>query len=132
VGSGLTKADRAKLTSVFAWAQKRCGTAFHLTFEPFAATGEAAHTIFTCRRHDARQQEDALHFIVGVNRPALRNMSSQKLRRMAVHEIVHAILWPLTDFADQAAGDDGELLERIGAANETATYVLQRALVGDV
>jgi hypothetical protein len=141
MASSLSKADRAKLASVFAWAQARCGTRYHLTFETLPSVGEDKDTVFSCRRHDRRKTADATHFVIAVNRPNLRSLSSPKLRRMAVHEIVHAILWPISDCVEEFAalagvvtGSDGtkHLVERLVEAEETAVYVLQRAIAGEM
>jgi len=135
MASSLTKADRAKLANIFKWAQARCGTAYHLTFDTFPSVGADKVTVFSCRRHDRRKADDATHFQIGVNRSQLRSMSSPALRRLAVHEIVHAILWPISDCVEELAGirdivtDDRAT--RILRAEETAVYMLQRAIVGE-
>lgn len=131
MASNLSKVDRAKLVRLFTWAQRRCHTGFHLTYEPFPAVGEYKDAVFSCNRHNPRLTDDANHFVIGVNRPHLHGLSFPRLRRLAVHEIIHAILWPISDCVDEAAIDNEALLARLVTVEETAVYMLQRAIVSE-
>lgn len=117
----LRKADVERVTKAFKWAQKRLGTAFVFGYR----AAEDDDNILSIER-TGRGDEDPDHYWININTRRLPKKWTV-LCSCAVHEVIHAILWPLAEFAED--GRDDDLAEK---ANERAVYTLERAIMGAV
>lgn len=110
--------QKRRVESALAWAQKRLGTSYHFIVTAAAPEDVDGHTLMAIAR-TGRGDSDPNAFHVVFNAKAVKQTPMSDLRKIAVHENVHAILWPCT----QRAPRDKE---------EAAVYIIQRALVGEI
>lgn len=115
-------------------AQARIPTAFHISVVPFnreekreAQDEGVLMTISPTRRGP----DDRNHFVMQFDPTVAETVSFPNLVKVAGHETIHALLWPITDLAQYEGISDSqaELLRR---ENESLTYTLQRALFGEL
>jgi hypothetical protein len=123
----LTKHTVARATSAFKWAQKRTGTAFDITFVPMPK--DEREEAYMAIRQSSRGEADKTAFIVEISPEHVDAAALGKLRILAVHELLHAIWWPVIEVAENAV--KGAARERVIAEIESATYICQRAICGD-
>lgn len=114
----LWKVQKERALKAIEWAQKKMKTSFVFSLDrlpnPPAGTD---HPVFTITR-SSRNEDDRNLFFLGAHPRTLANETMRTLRVLAVHEIIHAIVWPITEDEDPNA-------------EENAVYMLQRAIVGD-
>ena len=110
-----------RVEKALAWAQKKTRTSFHLAVirmdQSVAKDSGASLNI----GRSCRGTSDKGMFVVGVNVEETPGINTKDLRRLAGHEVLHAILWGL----GEASG------KRRDEEDECATYALQRAIFGE-
>lgn len=120
-----------KVQAALAWAQRKLYTAFHLTVRPFTKEelAESGASVMAINL-TARDTADPTHFIIGFNADVIAATSTRATRVLAAHELIHAILWPLSQLAE--AGKKGSEMKRAVDVSEDITYRLQRIIVGEM
>lgn len=126
--------QKTRVERAVAKAQARIPTAFHISVLPFnreekrEAQGEGV--LMTIAR-TGRGPDDRNHFIMQFDAAVAETVSFPNLIKVAGHEIIHALLWPITEIADYP-GISEERAELLRRENESLTYTFQRALFGEL
>ncbi len=104
------------------FAQKRLGTSFSIMIErmpkPEPADKDNPKPTMMISR-SARGTDDRNLFFVFADPVILKETNAHNMRVLAIHEIIHAILWDIEDSQDPTV-------------SENATYILQRAIIGEM
>lgn len=127
----MSHAELGRAAKALALAQKRLGTSFVLMVDaiPLADRPRHAGKVFIVDRTH-RGAEDANAFSVVFNPDETTDMKWKDIRCAAGHEVIHMILWPLSELAEERGSK--ERRARAREANETATYTLMRCIFGEI
>ena len=110
--------QKRRVESALAWAQKRLGTSYHLIVGPMPPDKIGDNTVMATGQ-TARGDEDPNAFLIVFSPQVVKAHTMPDLRKIAMHEILHCLLWRCTR---RAKRED----------EEAAVYILQRALVGEM
>lgn len=123
-----------RVEKAVAKAQARIPTAFHITVVPFnrSEKQEAKQDgMLMSIGRTGRGGDDGNHFVLSFDPVVSEKVGFPDLVKVAGHETIHALLWPITEMA-QHDGMTDQQAEELRKANETLTYTLQRALFGEI
>lgn len=129
-----TRAQTERVEKAVKKAQARIPTAFHITVVPFdreeKREAKKDGMLMSIGR-TGRGADDSTHFVMSFDPVVSAKVSFPNLVKVAGHETLHALLWPITEMA-QREGMSEEDMERLRKENETLTYKLQRAIFGEL
>ncbi len=113
--------EQARVQRALGWANRKLRTSFvfHVCEMSDAERRKYEGATFATARANRGMQDPAL-FSVTYNPEESLQMNLRDLRRLAGHEALHCIVFPLGEAADNID------------LEEAAVYVLQRALFGEV
>ncbi len=128
--SKLGKIQRTRVESAIAWAQKQMRTAYHFTIEESPVPKEEkddVHPVMAIER-TGRGSADPEHFLLCFWTEECASMSARDLRRIAVHEVIHAITFKLSEIASREAR---YRQDETATEIEKVAYILARAFAGE-
>lgn len=117
----LERIEKARVERALAWAARRVRTPLVFYVSPMTEREQkryAGAALTTAR--SVRGDDDPVLFAVSFNLDETRTLNRKDLRRLAGHEVMHCLLFPLGEAADEIA------------LEEAVVYVLQRAFFGEV
>ncbi len=123
-----------RVEKAVAKAQARIPTAFHITVVRFTAEEKleaGCQKKLMVIERTVRGDEDSWHFVLSFDPVVSERVSFRDLVKVAGHEVLHALLWPIAD-AVQRRGITEKQAEELARAEENIVYTLQRALFGEI
>ena len=85
--------ERERVRRALAYVQRRLGIALDVRIEHEADCGAE----MSCQPRDWPREPKA--FVIGFDAGITADLTTQQLREVVIHELVHALTWPLREFA---------------------------------
>lgn len=85
--------ERERVRRAVAYVQRRLGLALDVRIEHQGRCGAEA----SCQPRDWPREPKA--FILGFDADIVVDLTTQELREVVIHELMHAVTWPLREFA---------------------------------